>query len=150
MEHSRWIGRVGLGIGLAALGLGALMVVGAAIVAGDWWLARQPWIGLGLNLIVGGLAATAIFALLRVVVEPIGWLRLLALPPALFIAGMWWFLLAVGFPTTARVPHGTRPEVATLLYTVPALILLAVLVTLMIALPLVIARLARPRSATPG
>lgn len=139
VKRLRWIGKVGLLIGLAMLGLGALLVIGAAAVAGDWWLAPQPWIGLGLDLLIVGLVATAIFAVLRVVVEPIGWLRLLAVPPALLVATMWWFLLAVGLPTTARVPPGARVEVATLLYTVPALILLAALSTLLIALPLVMA-----------
>lgn len=148
MDRIRSIGRFGLAGGLFLLSVGMTLVAGAALAAGSWWLAPQPWIGLGLDLLILGLAATAIFAVLRVVMEPVGWLRLLAVPPALFVAVMWWFLLAIGFPTTARVPHGTRVEVATLLYTVPALILLAVLVTLMIALPLAIAWLLRSRSAS--
>lgn len=150
LERVRRIGRLGLGLSLMTLGVGGVLVTGAAVIAGDWWLAPQPWIGLGLNLLIVGLAATAIFALLRVVVEPVGWLRLLAAPPALFVGAMWWFFLAVGFPTTARVSPGSRIAIATLLYTVPALILLALLATSLIALPLVVARFARPRSATAG
>lgn len=147
MDRVKWIGRNGLALGLATLGMGGLMVIGAALIAGDWWLARQPWIGLGLNLLIVGLAVTAIFAALRVVVEPIGWLRLLAVPPALFVVVMWWFLLAVGYPTTGRVPPGSRPEVTTLLYSVPALILIALIATLLLVLPLAIARLRRTNPA---
>lgn len=145
MEHVRWIGRAGLGIGLATLAVGALMVAAAAVIAGDWWLARQPWIGLGLDLLVLGLALTAAFGALSVVVEPIGWLRLLALPPALFVGLLWWAVLVFGLPTTGR--GGAAHDVATILYTLPYLIVIASAATLLIPLPLLIARVLgrRPR-----
>lgn len=41
----------------------------------------------GMSLIVLGLAGGACFALLLDVVEPIGWWRLLAVPPALIVGG---------------------------------------------------------------
>jgi hypothetical protein len=45
-----FLGAAGLLVG------GFVLVVGSAAAAGDWWLARQPWIGLGLDLLVTGLA----------------------------------------------------------------------------------------------
>ena len=49
------LGRRGLAGGLLATTVGLLLAVGSAVAAGDWWLARQPWIGLGLTLTVVGL-----------------------------------------------------------------------------------------------
>ena len=120
-------------------GLGTLLVVGAALIAGSWWQARQPWIGLCLDLLVLGLALTAVFGFLSVVVEPIGWLRLLAVPPALLVGLLWWAALVFGLPTTGR--GGTVHDVATILYTLPEVIVIASAATLLILLPLLIARL---------
>jgi hypothetical protein len=139
MELVRWIGRMGLAIGLVMLAVGGLMVAAAAVMAGDWWLARQPWIGLGLDLLVLGLALTAAFGVLSAVVEPIGWLRLLAAPPALFVGLLWWAALVFGLPTTAR--GGSVHDIGTILYTLPYVIAIAVVATLLILLPLLIARL---------
>ena len=106
MDRLRWVGRAGLALGLLTLVLGVIATVGSAILAGDWWLARQPWIGIGLALLVAGLAMTGACALLLDAIEPIGWLRLLAVPPALLIGGFWAYWLAVGLPTTS--PCSTR------------------------------------------
>lgn len=134
------IGRVGLGAGLVALLVGAIAVGGSALAAGDWWLARQPWIGIGLTLIVVGLALTAVAAVVLVAIEPLGWLRLLAVPPALFVALLWGFVLFVGFPTTG----GPDRDLATILYSLPELLVITVVATLLIASPLVVARTHRP------
>ena len=75
----------------------------------------MPWIGIGMTLIVAGLAGGACFGLLLDVVEPIGWWRLLAVPPALLVGGFWAFVLVVGLPTTG----GPEFDVATILYTLP-------------------------------
>jgi hypothetical protein len=140
MATGRLIGRVGLGAGLIALLVGAIAVVGSALAAGDWWLARQPWIGIGLTLIVVGLALTAVFAVVLVAIEPLGWLRLLAVPPALFVALLWGFVLFVGFPTTG----GPDRDIATILYSLPELLLVTVVATLLIASPLIVTRIHRP------
>ncbi len=58
------------------LGAGLALVGGSAIAAGDWWLAQQPWIGVGLTLLVAGLAMTAVFGALLVAAEPLGSLRM--------------------------------------------------------------------------
>ena len=142
MDRLRWVGRVGLALGLLTLVLGVIAAVGSAILAGDWWLARQPWIGIGLALLVAGLAMTAIFALLLDTVEPIGWLRLLAVPPALVVGGFWAFWLAVGLPTSG--PGGPERDVATMLYSVPEMLLIALIATLLLTTPLVIAAMHRP------
>jgi hypothetical protein len=136
----RSIGWIGLGLGLIALLVGVIAVGGSALAAGDWWLARQPWIGIGLTLIVVGLAVTAVFAVVVVAIEPVGWLRLLAVPPALFVALLWGFVLFVGFPTTG----GPDRDIATILYSLPEMLVLAIVATLLIASPLVVARIHRP------
>ena len=140
------LGRRGLAGGLLATTIGLLLAVGSAVAAGDWWLARQPWIGLGLTLTVVGLAATAAFAALLDVVEPVGWARLLAVPPALFIAAFWAFMLVVGLPTTG--PGVPERDVRTMLYSLPQLLIVMVAATLLIGLPLAI-RTVRHRGDPP-
>jgi hypothetical protein len=140
----RSVGRTGLAAGLLALVGGIIGVGVAAIVAGDWWLARQPWIGIGLTLLVVGLAMTAVFALLLDAVEPVGWLRLLAVPPALVVGSFWAFMLVVGLPTTG--PGGPERDVATMLYSLPEMLLILLVATLLIGLPLVVARIRRSRA----
>jgi hypothetical protein len=145
MPHLRSIGRVGLVCGLAALAVGVLLAGGSALLAGDWWLAPEPWIGVGLTLLVIGLAATAVFALLLDAVEPLGWLRLLAVPPALFIAFMWSIWLVFGVATTGP---GTGPErdIRTILCSLPEMLFAVLIGTLLIALPLAAVRLRRSRT----
>ncbi len=138
MSASRSIGRIGLGAGLIALLVGGIAAGGSALAAGDWWLARQPWIGLGLTLLVVGLAVTAIFAVVLVASEPIGWLRLLAVPPALFVGLLWAFWILVGLPTTGR-GAGPERDIGTMLYSLPEMLVLAIIATLLIASPLVVA-----------
>ncbi len=140
----RSIGRAGFAAGLLAIASGLLAAGGAAIAAGDWWLAQQPWIGLGLGLLVIGLAMTALFGLLLDAVEPLGWLRLLAVPPALVVVSFLAFMLIVGLPTTGR--GGPDFDVSASLYSVPDMLLVLLVATLLIALPLAAARV-RPRHA---
>ena len=132
------IGWGGLVASAAALGLGLVLAVGSALAAGDWDLARQPWIGSGMTLIVVGLAAGACFALLLDVVEPIGWWRLLAVPPALLVGGFWAYVLVFGLPTTGT--GGPDFDVATILYTLPMLMGVLVVATVALALPAVVGR----------
>jgi hypothetical protein len=129
------IGRMGMALGLAALLFGFALVGGSALVAGDWYLARQPWIGLGLELIVVGLAGTGFFALLLDVVEPVGWWRVLALPPALLVAGLWALYLIIGAPTSGF--GGPEHDVATILYSAPLTMAIFTGLTLLVGLPLV-------------
>ena len=137
MRRVRALGWAGLAASGVALAVGLLLVVGSAIAAGDWDLARQPWIGLGLTLLVVGLAGTACFALLLDVVEPIGWWRLLAVPPALLVVAFWAFMLIVGLPTTG----GPDFDVATILYTLPTVMVVLVLATCALAVPALVGRL---------
>jgi hypothetical protein len=135
----RTVERAGLALGLVALALGLAFAAGSAFVAGDWWLARQPWIGIGLNLIVVGLVASGVFAVVLDVVEPLGWLRLLAVPPALLVGAMWAFYLIFGLPTTGH--GGPDRDITTILYSVPSTLILFIVLTLLLALPLLIARI---------
>lgn len=143
----RSIGRLGFAVGLLALAGGVLGAGAAAIAAGDWWLAQQPLIGVGLGLLVVGLALTAAFALLLDMVEPVGRLRLLALPPALVVGSFWAFMLVVGLPTTGPPPGGPERDLPTILYSVPEMLLILLVATLLLALPLAVAHLRRPRAA---
>jgi hypothetical protein len=140
MPRLRAIGHAGLAVGLLALVAGVVAAGGSALVAGDWWLARQPWIGIGLALVVVGLAMTGLIAILLDAIEPIGRLRLLALPPALIVALMWAFLILVGLPTTGG---GPERDIPTMFYSLPGMLIAAVVATLLIALPLILARLRR-------
>ena len=146
MGGVRTAGRVGLALGLAALALGIGFAGGSALVAGDWWLAREPWIGIGLNLIVIGLAASGVFALVLDVVEPLGWLRLIAVPPALLLAGMWALYLVFGMPTTGLAP-GPERDIRTIIYSVPMALVWFVALTLLVAAPLAVGRVRRSRPA---
>jgi hypothetical protein len=90
------------------------------------------------------LAMTAVFALLLDAVEPVGWLRLLAVPPALVVGSFWAFMLVVGLPTTG--PGGPEHDVGTMLYSLPEMLLILLVATLLISLPLVVARTRRSRA----
>lgn len=144
MVNLRSIGRLGLGVGLVAV-VGGMVAVGvAAVVAGDWWLARQPMVGVGLTLLVVGLAVTAIFALLLDAIEPIGWLRLLAVPPGLVVGAFWAFMIVVGLPTTG--PGGPERDPRTMLYSLPGSLVILLVATLLIGLPLLISRVRRAQA----
>ncbi len=143
----RSVGRIGLAAGLLALVGGIIGVGASSVAAGDWWLARQPWIDIGLTLLVVGLATTAVFALLLDVIEPIGWLRLLALPPALVVGSFWAFMIVVGLPTTGPPPGGPERDVRTMLYSLPEALLILLVATLLIGLPLVVSRIRRSPTA---
>ena len=138
MPSLRSIGRGGLVIGLLVLLAGLVLIGASALAAGDWWLAREPWIGLGLTSLVVGLALTAPFALLLDVIEPIGRLRLLAIPPAIVVALFWAFGLVVGAPTTG--PGGPERDIGSLMLPWPAIPTLLPVTTLLIVLPLALAR----------
>jgi len=136
------IGRAGLAVGLLTLLAGALVAGGSALIAGDWWLAREPWIDIGLTLLVVGLALTAVFGAVLDVIEPVGWLRLLAVPPALVVGLLWADWLVIGLSSTGFDDHAEH-DVRTIIYSVPYLLVVVLAATLLICLPLVVARLAR-------
>ena len=136
MRELRRIGWVGMAASSAATLVGLVVAAGSALAAGDWDLAPMPWIGIGMALIVAGLAGGASFGLLLDVLEPIGWWRLLAVPPALLVGGFWAFVLVVGLPTTG----GPEFDVATILYTLPLVMAVLVVATIALALPAVVGR----------
>lgn len=53
---------IAFGVAIAVLAAGLVLVLGSAAAAGEWWLARQPWIGLGLSATVVGLAGVHLTA----------------------------------------------------------------------------------------
>ena len=136
MHRVRQVGWVGLAV-FGTVGVAGLVLsVASAVAAGDWDLAPMPWIGIGMTLLVAGLAGGACFAVLLDVVEPIGWWRLLAIPPALVIGGFWALVLIFGLPTTG----GPDFDVATVLYSLPVVTAVLVVATVALALPAVAGR----------
>jgi hypothetical protein len=87
---------------------------------------------------------TAVFALLLDAVEPVGWLRRLAVTPALVVGSFWAFMLVVGLPTTG--PRGPEHDVGTMPYSLPEVLLTLLVATLLISLPQVAARTRRYRA----
>ncbi len=137
MRIVRWGGWAGLAVSGAVVALGLMVAIGSAISAGDWLQAPEPWIGIGMSMLVVGLAGVGLFGLLLDVVEPIGWWRGLAIPPALVVGSFWAFVLLVGVPTTG----GPDSDVATVLYSLPSLLLVLLIATCSLPLPAAIGRL---------
>lgn len=138
MYGLRVLARVTLGLGLLLLAIGVVLTGGSAIVAGDWWLARQPWIGVGLTSLVVGLAVIGIVGLLLNVIEPIGRVRILAIPPALLVLMVW--LVTYFIPISGACCSQPERDIATGLYSMPQALALLIVGTLAILLPLAIAR----------
>jgi hypothetical protein len=91
----------------------------------------------------GRLATTAITLGARVVVEPLGWWRLLALPPALVTAFLWMNpvrLRSLGAVGACCTQPG-NPGVGTMLYSSPETAAWLIVSTLLIGLPIPITRL---------
>ncbi|MGH2406739.1 MAG: hypothetical protein ACRDF7_01505 [Candidatus Limnocylindrales bacterium] len=126
-------------IGLLAAGL--LILAVGAVIAGDLYALRQPWAGWGIPLAVIGLAATALALGARVLVEPLGWSRLTAVPPALVTVGLWAILLFYGLGGGACCVPTPPADVGTLLYSAPNYAALLIAATLLIGLPLALRRL---------
>jgi hypothetical protein len=140
--------RVGLVVGLIGLFVGLGLAGGSAVVAGDWWLARQPWIGWGLALILAGLLVFGVSAIALDAVAPVGWLRLLAVPPAVLVAVGWILvvLVAAGVGSTGAYVANAPPrsfDLATAMYSKPEYLVALVVGTLGLASPLLVARLRR-------
>jgi hypothetical protein len=128
-RRTREIGRLGLAASLAVLAVGLLMSIGAAATGGGWMEATMPWIEVGMRLSTISLLAGACFGGLRVVVEPIGWWRLLAIPPGIVLTTFWLLAFVVGLPTA----NGTEADVAVILYSLPAMFAGVVAATLVTA-----------------
>jgi S1-C subfamily serine protease len=86
--------RIAAGAFLVALATGLAIMLGGALVTGDWYALRLPWSDIGMWLITIGLGGGLVFVAAENVVEPVGRWRLLALPGAAIGAGFW-FILAV-------------------------------------------------------
>jgi hypothetical protein len=114
------------------VGLG--LVAASAIAAGDWWLARQPWIGIGLAVLAIGLGASAVSGLWLDLVEPIGWWRLVTVPAAVVVGFWWWVWLVPGLGTTGL--GGPVRDVPVILYSVPDQLDLVLVGTVLMMLPL--------------
>ena len=152
-------------VGVLALGL--VLVAASALAASGLYLAAEPWIGTGLDLVTIGLGLSALLGLLVVAgASHLGRLRLLAIPPAL-VLGFWWsyllMLVASGIQETFRGPRAydipteiySSPEQHALLLGLPtiAVIVLALMSTRRAQPPLAPSPTARPsmaEGAAPG
>jgi len=126
------------GWGLQALSV--VLLVALTVTAGDWSLTPEPWTTLALTLLVCGLVITAVFVLALDVSEPLGWRRLVAVPPALFVLGTWTLALLIGVPATGL---GAEHDPRTVLYSLPQLAIALIVATDLLALPLALVRLRR-------
>jgi hypothetical protein len=153
MSPARRCTRLAVSVGAGGVLLGLVLAGASAVAAGDWYLARQPWIGLGIALITWCLAFTDIALLQLVIVEPLGWWRLLAVPPALYLAFYWALYLLIGAPTTAP-GSGAEHDVGTVFYSHPPTMVIFLGVTVLLALPFgastLAHRLRRPAGGLPA
>jgi hypothetical protein len=108
---------IALLVGLGSLAAGLLTEGLAALLAGSWYSAQEPWVGVGMTLIVSGLALAGPSALLLDTLEPLGWVRVVAIPPSIVLAFFWWFYLALGLPVTG--PSGALTDIWYILYSLP-------------------------------
>jgi len=138
MANVRRAAKLGLGMSLGLLAVGLALVAGSALVAGDWWLAPEPWIGTGLTLVALGLAAAGAFALALDLADPLGRLRLVAVLPAIALVGMWAYYLIVGLPTNGL--GGPERDIRTIFYSEPTTLAIFLVLTLLVASPVVIDR----------
>jgi hypothetical protein len=138
---------------LGALGLGILLVTASALAAGDLYLAPEPWIGLGLDLLTIGLGLTALLGIIVVAVaSQLGRLRLLVIPPALVLASWWTYqlsLIASGRQETFRGPR--TYDIPTEIYSTPdqSLLLLGLPTAVIVVLALMATRPARSETTSP-
>jgi hypothetical protein len=135
MSPLRRLIRLVVALGIGGVVVGLALAGASALAAGDWYLARQPWIGLGIALITWCLALTDVALVLLVLAEPVGWWRLLAVPPAAYLAFYWALFLIVGAPTTAPRSGGEH-DVGTVFYSNPQTMVLFLAVTALLASPL--------------
>ena len=125
---------------LVALGVGLATMAVATVVYGDWWLIRRPWGDVGMGLIAIGIGGSLLGLGVAAVIEPVGWLRLLALPGILVGACVWWFLAFVGLPAGGACCEQPVPNLVTALYSAPQSILILLAAVAVTALPLVLTR----------
>lgn len=155
MSALRRLAWPGLGAAVGVVAIGLSLAMGSAAVAGDWYQAPTPWIGIGLWLIVVGLVAMAVLATLLDLLEPSGWWRVVAVLPALLLAAYWGSALVLTF--LGDVPGGgvgdgsaATTDPATLFYDAPTGMALVIVATLALAAPAVIGRARRLRLQAPG
>ena len=153
-----WLRRLTLGAAaLLAVGLGWLLAYAVAeALLGDghgslvdaYWRGRLPWMGIAETLIVFGATACAVAGAASVMIEG-GWVRRLAVVPALAVAGMWW-LLAIAMSSMRAVPCNDcptpTPDPWAYAYSAPQTTLLFLIAP---SIVIVLLALVRPRSPSP-
>ena len=144
-ESSRSLPELVLIAGLFAMVGGGFLFGISVAQAGDWWLARQPLVGLGLNVFTLGSATTSIGAAVAIGRQSTSVARrIVLLAPTLAVLCLW---LVVAFGLASSAPNGGFADVPTNLYSFPLLLLVFGIATLVASLPAVLP-IARRRSHT--
>jgi hypothetical protein len=136
----RWP-RIVLALSLAAIAAGLVELAVAGLAFGDWYLIRVPWVDVGLGLYIVGLMLAGVAATWLVIVEPLGWWRLAALPGIVLTALEWVVLQVFGLGVSgACCSPAPAASLVTWFYSAPVLIPLVGGSTALILLPLALQR----------
>lgn len=140
----RRVGRAALSLSAIVLSLGMLILLGSALVAGGWWEVREPLASDAMAITIAGLVMMEVTGTFEVVVEPVGRLRLLAVPPIAVVVFVWWAIAVAGAgPVTGTPPAPGQPyvpptyDLITILHNRQDYLVLLTLATVAIPAPLI-------------
>jgi hypothetical protein len=132
--------RVAAAGSLIALATGLAIMLGGALLTGDWYALRLPWSDIGMWLITIGLGGGLLFLAAENVVEPVGRWRLLALPGVAIGAWFWFLLAVVGLGMGGACCDQPTIDIQTSLYSAPQSIAVLAAAVGLTGLPLLLAR----------
>jgi hypothetical protein len=132
--------RVAAAGSLIALATGLAIMLGGALLTGDWYALRLPWSDIGMWLITIGLGGGLLFLAAENVVEPVGRWRLLALPGVATGAWFWFLLAVVGLGMGGACCDQPTIDIRTSLYSAPQSIAILAAAVALTGLPLLLAR----------
>jgi hypothetical protein len=132
--------RVAAAGSLIALATGLAIMLGGALLTGDWYALRLPWSDIGMWLITIGLGGGLLFLAAENVVEPVGRWRLLALPGVAIGAWFWFLLAVVGLGMGGACCDQPTIDIRTSLYSAPQSIAILAAAVALTGLPLLLAR----------
>jgi hypothetical protein len=132
--------RVAAAGSLIALATGLAIMLGGALLTGDWYALRLPWSDIGMWLITIGLGGALVFVAAENVVEPVGRWRLLALPGAAIGACFWFILAVIGLGMGGACCDQPTIDIRTSLYSAPQYIAVLGAAVALTGLPLLLVR----------
>jgi hypothetical protein len=132
--------RVAAAGSLIALATGLAIMLGGALLTGDWYDLRLPWSDIGMWLITIGIGGALVFIAAENVVEPVGHWRWLALPGVAIGAAFWFILAFVGLGMGGACCDQPTVDLRTTLYSAPQYIGILGAAVALTGLPLLLAR----------